>query len=474
MAMAARVTRPFTFCSAAACVAILSASVASAATLPADFSEFAITGTITDGSAMEFAPDGKLFILEQSGTCEVYQGSGATNWTRLQANFFVDTPLSVDDFFERGLLGIAFDPNYASNRYVYVYYTNASVNPRRNRIERYTANATGDKALAGSATLLMELDALSAGNHNGGAIHFGPDGKLYVGVGENANSSNAQSLNNRLGKILRLNPDPSDPIPADNPTTFPGIAGSPTGDNRAIWAVGLRNPFTFAFRPHSSKMHINDVGAGTWEEINVGVAGKNYGWPTTEGPFSQASFPNFTHPIVYYHHSNGALSMPPLSGFTGSVITGGAFYLPTVQNFPDDYIGDYFFADLNSQWIKRYDGAANTVQNFAFSAGGPVDMRVGSDGALYYLARFSGRVFRVQYDLAPIDCTGDFVDSGTFMPPPDGEVDGADLAFLLGEWGRNPNSPADIVDSKTFMPPPDGLVDGADLATLLGAWGTCD
>ena len=123
----------------------------------------------------------------------------------------------------------------------------------------------------GSEQVLIDLETLGATNHNGGSIHFGPDGKLYIAVGENANSSNAQSLSNRLGKMLRINSDGS--IPDDNPTTFPNIAGSTSGLNRAIWAVGLRNPYTFSFQPGTGRLHINDVGQNTWEEINVGVAG---------------------------------------------------------------------------------------------------------------------------------------------------------------------------------------------------------
>ena len=463
--------RPFApFVTFAGLLALLLSQPSPAATLPAGFSEFAITGTITNGTAMAFAPDGKLFILEQGGTCEVYQGSGATSWTRLQANFFGNDPLSVDSFFERGLLGIAFDPNYMSNRFVYVYYTMAGATPH-NRIERWTANATGDLAIANSDDLIMELEPLGAGNHNGGAIHFGPDGMLYAGVGENAVGANAQSLANRLGKILRINPDPKDPIPDDNPTSFDGLVGSPTGDNRVIWAVGLRNPFTFAFKPGTDMMFINDVGEQTWEEINIGEAGANYGWSTTEGPFNQGTFPNFTHPIVYYHHVLDRQSFPPLADFEGTVITGGAFYVTPNFIFPLGYAGDYFFGDMNGQWIKRYDHNNQTVQNFASSAGGPVDMKIGPDGALYYLARFTGRVFRV----APNDpaCFADLVDSRTFQPPPDGAVNAADLAFLLGEWGSNPGSPADIVTSATFQPPPDGNVDAADLAFLLGDWGAC-
>jgi glucose/arabinose dehydrogenase len=172
------------------------------------------------------------------------------------------------------LLGIAFDPNFVSNQLVYGYYT--STTPTiHNRISRFTAN--GDVALAGSETIVMDMPNLSgATNHNGGALHFGPDGNLYVAVGDNANGTNAQTLSTRLGKILRITSTGG--IPTDNP-----FFNTATGDNRAIWALGVRNPFTFTFQAGVGRMFINDVGENTWEEINDGIAGSNYGWPTCEG-----------------------------------------------------------------------------------------------------------------------------------------------------------------------------------------------
>src|SRR5262249_39606229 len=150
--------------------------------------------------------------------------------------------LTVDSSGERGLLGVAFDPNFASTQFVYVYYT-ATTPITHNRVSRFVAN--GDVAVPGSEAIILDLDALSgATHHNGGAIHFGPDGKLYIGVGENANGANAQTLDNLLGKILRIDGDGT--IPSDNP--FFDVT---SGRNRAIWALGLRNPFTFAVRPGS-------------------------------------------------------------------------------------------------------------------------------------------------------------------------------------------------------------------------------
>jgi hypothetical protein len=276
---------------------------------------------------------------------------------------------------------VAFDPNFVSNRYVYLYYT-VPGSPAHNRISRFTAN--GNVAAANSEFVLVDLDNLSnAANHNGGAIHFGPDGKLYAGVGENANGANAQSLSNRLGKILRINSNGT--IPSDNPRSFPGIAGSTSGANRAIWAVGLRNPFTFAFQPGTPRLFINDVGQSTWEEINNGVAGSNYGWPVAEGPASPPN-PNFRDPIFYYGHGS--------SSTTGCAIVGGAFYNPSVLQFPSRFVGKYFFADLCTGWIRVLDPFNNAASDFASEISSPVDLHVGPDGALYYLTR--GGVFRVQ------------------------------------------------------------------------------
>src|SRR4029077_7857856 len=149
---------------------------------------------------------------------------------------------------ERGLLGVALDPNFQSNHFLYVYYT-ATTPAVHNRVSRFTAN--GDVAVPNSELILLELNNLSsATNHNGGAMHFGPDGKLYIAVGENANGSNSQTLANLLGKMLRINADGT--IPDDNP-----FVGTATGQNRAIWAMGLRNPFTFAFQPGTGRMFIN-------------------------------------------------------------------------------------------------------------------------------------------------------------------------------------------------------------------------
>jgi glucose/arabinose dehydrogenase len=342
-----------------------------AATLPAGFTESQfgsnLGGTPT---AMTFAPDGRLFVCLQGGQLRVIK-----NGALLPTPF---VSLSVDSSGERGLLGVAFDPNFVSNHFVYLYYT-TNVAPVHNRISRFTAN--GDVAVAGSETVLVDLDNLSsATNHNGGAIHFGPDGKLYAGVGENANSANAQTLANRLGKILRYNSDGS--IPTDNP-----FFNTATGANRAIWALGLRNPFTFGFQSGTARMFINDVGQNTWEEINDGIAGSNYGWPNCEGVCAPANA-NFRDPLFQYGHGS--------SGTTGCAIVGSAFYNPPLNQFPASYFGKYFFGDLCSGWIRLFDPSTGAASGFATGISSLVDLQVGPDGCLYYLAQGnSGQVFRI-------------------------------------------------------------------------------
>lgn len=347
------------------CVALaIGVLSANAATLPAGFTESQFGANVgSSPTAMAFAPDGRLFVCLQGGQLRVIK-----NGALLPAPFIT---LSVNSSGERGLLGIAFDPNFSTNQFVYLYYTTSTA-PIHNRVSRFTAN--GDVVAAGSEVVLTDLDNLSSATNHNGAMHFGPDGKLYVAVGENATPSNAQTLSNRLGKILRMNSDGS--IPTDNP--FFNVA---TGANRMIWALGLRNPFTFGFQPGTGRLFINDVGQNTWEEINDGIAGSNYGWPTCEGACSPTNG-SFRDPLFQYGHGTGPT--------VGCAIVGAAFYNPPVNQFPASYLGKYFFADLCSGWIRLFDPATNTASAFATGISSAVDLQVGPDGCLYYLAQGNG------------------------------------------------------------------------------------
>jgi glucose/arabinose dehydrogenase len=344
------------------------------ATLPSGFSESAVATGLASPTAMAVSPDGRIFVCEQGGKLRVIK-----NGSLLAAPF---ATVTVSSSGERGLLGVALDPGFPATPYVYLYYT-ATSPTMHNRVSRFTAS--GDVAAPGSEVVILDLDDLSgATNHNGGAMHFGPDGKLYVATGENAYQPNAQDLTNLHGKILRINPDGS--IPSDNPFYV-----MTSGRNRAIWALGLRNPFTFAFQPGSGRMLINDVGGATWEEINEGASGANYGWPAEEGPGSD---PSYVFPVYEYSHGSG-------SG-VGCAITGGTFYDPSTPQFPVGYVGSYFFADFCSGWIERVDPDAGYARStFASNITRPVDLRVAADGSLYYLARGSGSttgaLYRIQY-----------------------------------------------------------------------------
>src|SRR5215213_4523014 len=261
----------------AICLLALVKPAQGAVKLPSGFALSTVAGHVDNGTDMEVAPDGRLFVNNQPGVVRIVK-PGKKLVT------FLDISAKVDDSSERGLMEIAFDPKFSKNHYVYLYYTRkaTSKTPAHNRVVRVTAR--GNRAVAGSEKLIFRLNNLSKGFHQGGAIDFAADGKLYVASGSNAtgNSDNSQKLTNLFGKVLRINKDGT--IPTDNP-----FYKRASRNNRAIWALGFRNPFRFAVKPGTGTIFINDVGSGgghAYEEINRGAKGANYGWPAYEGPES--------------------------------------------------------------------------------------------------------------------------------------------------------------------------------------------
>ncbi|MBX3624928.1 MAG: PQQ-dependent sugar dehydrogenase [Rhizobacter sp.] len=342
--------------------------VASSASVPQGFTrQDNWIGGLDNATAFAQAADGRFFIAEQGGRIRIANAQG-------QFQLLPIINLAVDSSGERGLIGIALPPGFPSPNYLYVHYTRPD--GRRNRVARFPYN----DLLLGSEDRLLDLPELSnATNHNGGAIHFGADGKLYIGVGDNADSSHSPDLSTPFGKLLRINPDGS--IPNDNP-----YFDTQRGAARAIWASGLRNPFTFAVEPGTGRIFINDVGAGAWEEINLGAPGADYGWPATEGPTNAAGV---TAPLFAYRHDAAS---PPGSGtggfFLGQSIAGGSFYPAAGGSFPAAYRRNYFFSDYVANTVGRLDPAnGNAAYAFATLNGNPVDMLVGQDGALYVLTR---------------------------------------------------------------------------------------
>ncbi|HKW83415.1 MAG TPA: PQQ-dependent sugar dehydrogenase [Burkholderiaceae bacterium] len=338
-------------------------------TQPAGFSRTTWVTGFGAPTAIAQAPDGRIFLAEQGGALRVVDTAGTLLSTAA-------IQLTVDSTSERGLIGVAVDPDFTNNGYIYLHYT-TPVGGSHGRVSRFTLVPPASNTVSvGSEVILAELPTLSGpGNHNGGAIHFGADGKLYVAVGDDATGANSQSTTTRLGKMLRINADGT--IPTDNP-----FYATLSGDNRSIWATGLRNPFTFAVQPVTGKIYINDVGQGAWEEIDLGAAGANYGWPSTEGPTNAAGV---TAPLFAYGHSAASpAGSGPGGFFTGQAIIGGAFY-PDSGPFPAIYRGSYFFADLGTGFVARYDSANNAAYTFGDVGDAPVGMLVGTDGALYVL-----------------------------------------------------------------------------------------
>lgn len=381
-----------------------------AQTYPSGFSQVLVANAIANPTAMAFAPDGRLFVAQQGGALRVVKNGV------LQATPFVT--VSTTSTGERGLIGITFDPDFATNRWIYLYYT-VPGSPAHNRISRFTAN--GDLALAGSEVVILELDALSsATNHNGGAMHFGKDGKLYVAVGENANASHAQNLDTYHGKLLRINKDGS--VPAGNPFT------SGSAQRQRVWAYGLRNPYTFAIHPTTGRILVNDVGQGTWEEVNdATTGGRNFGWPATEGNFNAATYPSYTKPVYFYSHASG--------DGTGCAITGGTFFTPGSTNYPSSFFDKYFIQDLCGAWVNVLDVSTGAVRS-SFATGIPgnaLALTTGPDGNLYFLSRNGSAVYKIVYN----NSTAPYI---TVQPQPATIAEGHPMSISVSASGSGPFS----------------------------------
>jgi glucose/arabinose dehydrogenase len=335
---------------------------------PPDFQTSLVIGDGLDGpSGFEIAPDGRIFILERAGKIKVVKNG------QLLPTPFADLP--SEDTGDRGLIGIAFDPDFGvSNHFVYFYYTGHDL---LNHLVRFSAS----EDVAPEAPLeLFRTSSPSQLLHVGGSIRFGPDGKLYFAVGDNGQGDNAQNLSNPHGKILRINKDGS--IPDDNP--FVGQVGK----LGAIWAYGFRNPWRFQFDSATGELYGGDVGDFSWEEVNHIVRGGNYGWPLNEG-LCTANCAGFIDPIHAYPHDGNS-----------AAVTGGPIYRAGM--FPPEYQGDLFFSDYARGFIKHANldaaGQVTSVEDFDDQAGSVVDMKVAPDGSLYYITYFPGALYRVSFN----------------------------------------------------------------------------
>ncbi len=334
-------------------------------------------------------PDGTtdlIFVTEQRGVIYAFSANSSQ-----QAGIFLDITDRVNrGGDEEGLLGLAFDPAYQQNGYFYVYYSAA--NPRRSVVSRFNLDQqNADMADPQSEVIIMEV-AQPYANHNGGQLVFGPDGYLYIGLGDGGSAGdphgNGQNLGTLLGKILRIDVSglsaPGDyTIPVDNP--FVGTGGA----RAEIWAFGLRNPWRFSFDSQTGLLWAGDVGQGSWEEIDIIVKGANYGWNIMEGlhcylPSTGCNQSGLTLPIFEYDHSQGCS------------ITGGYVYrgdqTPSLQ-------GSYIYGDYCSGkiWALTYDGGAVTENILLVDSGLSItSFSEDPAGNLYILDRQGGIYTLVQ------------------------------------------------------------------------------
>ena len=377
---------------------------------------------------LAFAPDGRMFVWQRNGVVRIFK-----NGALLPAPF-IDIGSQVNQFSDRGMLGLALHPDFAGNGYVYLLFTREdggdpnSPGAKVSRLIRVTADPVNpDVALAGSEVVILGsigtppcsaqppgADCIPSDSNSDsiGTLRFAPDGKLFVGSGDGASSTavdplafRSQDLGSPSGKILRVNEDGS--APGDNPFDD----GTNSWQSK-VWAYGLRNPYRFSLHPATGALFIGDLGWKTWEEVNRALRGENFGWPCFEGNLPQpeyqsqlpacASVPSsaVTPPLASWAHDGASPALPGYDpNFLGAAAVGGTFY--TGSAYPQTYSGSFFYADSIGGWIRRLvlDASGNPAGNLLFATGaaGIVSIEQGPDGWLYYPVFASGEIRRIRW-----------------------------------------------------------------------------
>ena len=396
---------------------LLPAGTRPASAVPPTGFEDVLVADVSAPMEVAWTPDGRMLIIGKAGQLRIYQGGALLPAPAL------DLAAKLCTNGERGLAGLAVHPNFASNRFIYLYYTynrgttsclEDQVNGPLNRLSRFVLSDTNVVDPA-SETVLFETPPMYRDHHTGGDVKFGKDGLLYVTVGDLGAQGLGypQDLGRLAGKLVRVTD--AGGIPAGNPFTGAGTArcnvggvppaGSPAGTRcQEIYSFGFRNPFRSAHDPNAAgvRFYINDVGQHTWEEISEGpVAGGNYGWQLREGPCVKdsdtdcGSAAGMVAPTHWYHH-----------GAFGAAATAGVFVPAGI--WPAEYSGKYLFADYVFGKIYRLDPAgpacptcAPPTSGFTMTEFGDVaqvvSMRFGPDNSLYYVSRDGSEVRRITY-----------------------------------------------------------------------------
>lgn len=397
----------------------VSAGVLAAAALPTGFSESVVASGFGAPTAFAFLPDGRILIAQKNGIVRLVKNG------LLVATPAIDIRPRVNTYWDHGLLGIALDPSFASNGYIYLLYTYENDSLQYNstktaRLARYTM--AGDTASSGTEQIILgsvvgaTCDTFPTGadcipsespSHSIGNIKFASDGTLFVTTGDGAHFNfvdnralRAQNKDSLAGKILRITSSGS----GLDTNPFYLETGDVNANRSKIWGYGVRNAYRFNLRPDTDVPYLGDVGWNNWEEINVATAAANLGWPCYEGAAIQGGYQPRAVCQSLYGQGPDAVRAPLIAyGHNGSsaAATGGVFYTGT--SYPSQYQSAYFFADYSQGWIRsaQVDAGNNLLSGptgFATAAGGPVGIEMGPDGDLYYLSINAGelRVIRHQ------------------------------------------------------------------------------
>jgi len=412
--------------------------------------EFVVTG-VKLPTSFAITPDNRIFIAEKAGVVRVWHEG------ELLPDPFVDMRFEVNDAGDRGMMGITVHPQFPAQPYIYVTYVYdppeaRGIEPkgaRVSRLMRLTADPNNlNRVLPGSGVVLLGKNSTfeNIGNpgipesrpftceddagtpvqdcfpmegtaHVLGGMVFGRDGALYVGSGDGINSIfgnlRAQNIDSVAGKILRI-----DPLTGNGYTSNPFFDGDPTSNRSKVYLLGMRNPFRFNIHPSTGEVYVGEVGNNNWEEINIGRAGANFGWPCFEGPDQITDNPiceplfsgRVQHVIGHYTY--------PHENNQGSVI-GGDFYRG--RTFPPQYHGRFFFGDFNEGSIMYLDPPVAGVpvhHRLTTNLPGPVQIISPADGNLYILLIGPGKLMRIRYD--PTEYTsrvaGNPHSNSTFLP----------------------------------------------------------
>jgi glucose/arabinose dehydrogenase len=356
-------------------------------TLPDGFTLTSVNASLDD-YAVGFAilPDGRILVVNQfSGNVDIIVNGVLT--------LDIFTMPDLGEGSEKGLLGIAIDPDFPESPYVYLFHSH---NSNTNRVSRYPLSGdltdpSSNDLTFGEQDLLVDDMPANATNHNGGTLRFGSDKTLHISHGDDANSSLVQNLATLNGKILRINRDGS--IPDDNPFF------DTEGARQEIFALGLRNPFRFSLDPETDDLIIGDVGQNSREEVSVSTAGgENFGWPRFEGT---ATYNENVDLLAGTTHTPPVYDYPQVLP-SHSVISVAAYRqknYPSDASFPPQYDGAYFFADFYDDWLQYLvpDGVGGWSSNdFGTGFDNIVDGALGADGSIYLL-EFGSRIVKIEY-----------------------------------------------------------------------------